>query len=141
MRDEDAVRRANRGFYDAFESLDRERMERVWLPSDRIRCTHPGWPRLAGLRAVLTSWERIFESAVSMRFQIEDEEVSLMGDLAWVLCVERIRSQTIDGPAISRVEATNVFERHGDRWLLVHHHGSPIVAAPEPDDEPGPMLQ
>lgn len=131
MSDVDAVRRANRAFYDAFESLDPAQMERVWLRSARVQCTHPGWRRLSGIEAVLESWRRIFESTLSMRFQLEDEEVSLMGDLAWVVCVEHLRSQTLDGVAISRVEATNLFERHGDRWLLVHHHGSPVFRSDE----------
>jgi ketosteroid isomerase-like protein len=134
MSDADSVRRANRGFYDAFESLDRERMAEVWLRSPRAQCTHPGWKRLSGTDAVVESWARIFENTMSMRFSIEDEEVSVMGDLAWVVCTEVIRSQTLDGPALSRVEATNVFERHGDRWLLVHHHGSPVVTEFEEED-------
>lgn len=134
MGDVDSVRRANRGFYDAFESLDRERMATVWLRSPRVQCTHPGWKRLSGFEAVLESWTRIFENTLSMRFTVEDEEIALMGDLAWVVCTEVIRSQTLDGPAVSRVEATNVFERHGDRWLLVHHHGSPVVAQFDEED-------
>ncbi|MGH7803123.1 MAG: nuclear transport factor 2 family protein [Candidatus Binatia bacterium] len=135
MSDTDAVRRANRGFYDAFESLDRERMAEVWLRSPRVQCTHPGWKRLSGVEAVLESWARIFENTMSMRFAIEDEEIAIMGDLAWIVCTEVIRSQTLDGPSLSRVEATNVFERHGDRWLLVHHNGSPLVARFDEDDD------
>ena len=134
MREEDAVHRANRAFYDAFESLDRDRMAEVWLRSPRVQCTHPGWKRLSGFDTVLESWARIFENTMSMRFTIEDESIELMGDLAWVVCTEVIRSQTLDGPALSRVEATNVFERHGDRWLLVHHHGSPLIQRLEEED-------
>ena len=140
MRESDPVRRANRAFYDAFESLDPERMAEVWLRSPRVHCTHPGWKRLSGHEAVLESWARIFENTMSMRFTIEDEEISLMGDLAWVVCTEVIRSQTLDGPAISRVEATNVFEKHGDRWLLVHHHGSPVVGRFDEDESPDGSL-
>jgi ketosteroid isomerase-like protein len=134
MREADAVRRANRAFYDAFESLDRERMAEVWLRSPRVQCTHPGWQRLSGFDSVLESWARIFENTMSMRFTIEDESIELMGDLAWVVCTEVIRSQTLDGPALSRVEATNVFERHGERWLLVHHHGSPLIQRFDEED-------
>jgi ketosteroid isomerase-like protein len=134
LGDADSVRRANRAFYDAFESLERERMAEVWLRSPRVQCTHPGWKRISGFEGVLESWARIFENTLSMRFTIEDEEIALMGDLAWVVCTEAIRSQTLDGPAVSRVEATNVFERHGDRWLLVHHHGSPLLTRFEEED-------
>jgi len=39
-----------------------------------------------------------------------------------------------EGISRSQVLTTNVFERCGERWLMVVHHGSPIVQ-PE-DDEP-----
>jgi SnoaL-like domain len=32
------------------------------------------------------------------------------------------------------VLATNVFERHGRDWLLIHHHASHIMAADPPRD-------
>ena len=39
-----------------------------------------------------------------------------------------------DGASRSQVLATNVFERTGGEWLMILHHGSPIMAPP--DDEP-----
>jgi len=56
-----------------------------------------------------------------------------------VVTTENITSRTYDGVSRSQVEATNVFERHDDRWRLVHHHGSPVVGAIS--DEPSPRLQ
>jgi ketosteroid isomerase-like protein len=138
--DSEAVRRANLGFYDAFSKLDRARMEEVWLRSARVQCTHPGWRRLVGFSAVMDSWQRIFENTFEMTFEVTGVEISVAGDLAWVVCTENINSRTYDGPARSQVEATNVFERHDGRWLLVHHHGSPVVVGPT-SDEPIPHLQ
>jgi ketosteroid isomerase-like protein len=140
MTDSEAVRAANRDFYAAFEALERGAMERVWLHSVRVQCTHPGWRRLTGYAAVMGSWERIFESTIEMRFDLTGVEVTVNGDLAWVVCTENITAKTLDGPSRARVEATNVFERHGGQWLLVHHHGSPVVLASEPD-EPTSALQ
>jgi ketosteroid isomerase-like protein len=135
----EAVRRANLAFYSAFESLQAAQMEKVWLHSARVQCTHPGWRRLVGYAAVMGSWERIFESAFEMSFDVTGVEVSVLGDLAWVVCTETITSRTYDGVSRSQVEATNVFERHGGEWLLVHHHGSPVVGPVS--DEPSPHLQ
>ena len=44
---------------------------------------------------------------------------------AFVTCVEVVESGEVTG----RVLATNVFERQGGAWKLVHHHASP---APPP---------
>lgn len=138
--DSEAVRRANEAFYRAFESLDAAQMERVWVHSARAQCIHPGWQRLAGFAAVMSSWERIFESTLGMSFELTGVEVSVMGDLAWVVCTENITSRGYDGIMQSQVEATNVFERHENGWRLVHHHGSPVMTA-GPSDEPTPRLQ
>ncbi len=136
----EAVRRANLAFYRAFESLQLPKMEQVWLHSARVQCTHPGWRRLVGYAAVIESWARIFENTFEMSFDLTGVEISVVGDLAWVVCTENITSRTHDGASRSRVEATNVFERHGGQWHIVHHHGSPVVSGP-PSEEPSPRLQ
>lgn len=138
--DSEAVRQANSSFYRAFESLDLAQMEAVWVRSARAQCTHPGWPRLVGFAAVIDGWERIFESTFEISFELSSVEVSVLGNLAWVVCTENITSRTYDGAGRSQVEATNVFERHESRWLLVHHHGSPVISGPT-SDEPTPHLQ
>jgi ketosteroid isomerase-like protein len=134
--DTEAVRRANLAFYRAFESLEPEKMEAVWVRSARAQCTHPGWRRLVGFAAVMRSWEQIFESAFEMKFELTGVEVSVCGDLAWVVCTENITSRTYDGVSRSAVEATNVFERREGRWLLVHHHGSPVIGGAASDEPP-----
>ena len=139
MNDSEALRAANEELYRAFESLDRTRMERVWLRSARTQCTHPGWQRLVGFPAVIASWERIFESTLEVSFDLTGVEISVKGDLAWVVCTENLTTRTTNGPTLARIEATNLFERHQGRWLLVHHHGSPVVSRAEPD-EPAPHL-
>jgi ketosteroid isomerase-like protein len=135
----EGVRRANLAFYRAFESLQISQMEDVWLHSARVQCTHPGWRRLVGYAAVMSSWQRIFENTFEMSFDLTGVEISVMGNLAWVVCTESITSRTYDGVSRSQVEATNVFERHEGRWCIVHHHGSPVVAPTS--DEPSPRLQ
>ena len=125
---------ANRSFYDAFESLDIDRMAEVWLRKGFISCTHPGWARLSGWGPVMESWEEIFGSAFAMKFVIADEVAHVVGDLAWVTCTEHIENRGYDGVSQAAVEATNVFQRDGSKWLMVHHHGSPLVRAPDPSE-------
>jgi ketosteroid isomerase-like protein len=136
----EGVRRANLSFYRAFESLEAAKMQEIWLHSTRVQCTHPGWRRLVGYAAVMDSWERIFENTFEMSFDLTGVEISIAGDLAWVVCTENITSRTYDGVSRSQVEATNLFERHGGQWRMVHHHGSPVVSAPG-SEEPSPHLQ
>jgi len=132
--DVEAVRSANERFYHAFESLTLARMERLWAHGTHVECVHPGWPRLTGWGAIRESWESIFRNTVEMRFTITDVHVEVRGDLAWVSCTENILSETRGNLSVTAILATNVFERHGADWLMVHHHASHILAAPEARD-------
>ena len=88
------------------------------------------------LEADMESWERIFANTLSMRFSLTHVQVEVMGDLAWVVLTENIDSSNPDGRVSAQVQATNIFQRQGDRWLVVHHHGSPVSPAfadAEPD--------
>jgi ketosteroid isomerase-like protein len=130
----EAVREANARFYRAFESLTLDEMDAVWAHGEHVACVHPGWPRLTGWEAVRESWAAIFQNTVEMRFTLTDVQVDVGGDLAWVLCTENILSQAGGGPAVASILATNLFERHGEEWLLVHHHASHVLASPAPSE-------
>lgn len=134
MNDHAAVLEANREFYRAFESLELGRMERVWMRERKIVCVHPGWRRLTGWGPVMTSWQRIFAGAFELTFDIRDPSVTVSGDLAVVMVEENLTQRGYDGVLRSQVLATNVFERGGGQWLMILHHGSPVVAPA--DDEP-----
>ena len=136
----EAVREANDSFYRAFESLSLAAMEGVWLASDSIHCTHPGWPRRSGFAPVMQSWRAIFEGAFEMRFEVSDVDVSVEGDVAWVVCTETLTTHAYDGISRASVEATNVFRRVDGEWRLVHHHGSPRMSETVCDD-PSSLLQ
>jgi ketosteroid isomerase-like protein len=126
------VEEANARFYRAFEALDATQMSRVWAHGDHVRCIHPGWCLLSGWEAVLQSWEAIFRNSGEMRFSIGDVDVHVDGDLAWVTCTENILSHARDQISVATLLATNVFEREGDEWRLIHHHASPMLSGEPP---------
>jgi ketosteroid isomerase-like protein len=142
MSDVDAAREvfaANQRFYEAFESLEIQRMAAVWRQDEAVQCIHPGWPRLIGWRAVCDSWIRIFNNTRSMTFQITDTKIMVQGSVAWVVCAERITMIIDEELQETQVLATNIFQR-GDRarddsWFMVLHHGSPVFQRlAEPDN-------
>jgi ketosteroid isomerase-like protein len=130
-----AVRAANDAFYRAFESLDLAEMEQVWSPGDHVACIHPGWSRLHGWPAVRRSWALIFENASEMRFTITDVDVHVRGDVAWVHCTENILAESQGNLSITSVLATNLFERRGSGWAIVHHHASHVLTPGEGPSE------
>ena len=127
MSDEVEVVEANARFYRAFETLDIAEMDRVWSHGDHVKCVHPGWPLLSGWDAVRESWARIFENTEEMRFTLSNVQAMVGGDLAWVTCTENILSETGGRLSVTAILATNLFERDGADWRLVHHHASHIL--------------
>ncbi len=121
------VTRANQDFYAAFESLDIARMDRIWAHQEYVTCIHPGWSLRVGWPSVRDSWVLIFNNTFSMKFDLTEIQIQVAGDLAWVICTENITSQQGEAAVESRVLATNLYEKSGERWLIIHHHGSPVM--------------
>lgn len=118
---------ANEAFYAAFRGEDLEAMDRLWAQRAPVACVHPGWPALIGRDQVMASWRAILSSGAPA-IRCGAARVLMLGDVASVLCEEQVGSD--------RVVATNVFAREDGRWVMVHHHGSQLVArsVPIPDD-------
>ncbi|MFM8552868.1 MAG: nuclear transport factor 2 family protein [Nitrospiraceae bacterium] len=121
------VTRANQEFYEAFESLDVSKMDRIWAQQDYVTCVHPGWTLRSGWPAVRDSWVLIFNNTFSMTFELTDMQIQVAEDVAWVICTEQITSRQGEQVQGSKVLATNLFEKTGGRWQLIHHHGSPVM--------------
>lgn len=121
------VTQVNRAFYEAFESLDIGRMDTVWAHQDYVTCIHPGWALREGWPDVRDSWVLIFNHTFTMKFQLSEVLVQVAGDIGWVVCTENLTTEQDGATVESRVLATNLFERVGEGWKLIHHHGSPIM--------------
>lgn len=133
--DQQAVVAANEAFYQAMSQRDSGEMARLWFPAEWVECVHPGGSAVRGWDAVRESFERLFASRGAMLIAATETRVRLIGDVAWVSCVERITLTVDDQMASSAAQATNVFVRHDAEWRLVLHHASPVplVAPPLPE--------
>ena len=116
---------ANRRFYDAFNRLSIEAMDAVWENSERALCVHPGWTPLVGWPGIRQSWQRIFDNANLMQFNIRELNVVVQGEVGFVTCVEGVTSVVQGRAANFSAYATNIFARHPDGWRLIVHHASP----------------
>jgi len=128
--DEDlkTLQEANTTFYAAFESLDMQKMDAVWLQEDQVKCVHPGWDIRIGWPDVRDSWVLIFNHTIKIKFSICLLDLSVRGNLGWTICNESIATQDDDKWVDGRIISTNLFERHDGAWRLIHHHGSPLLS-------------
>ena len=119
----EALLAANQAFYTAHEQRDLEAMRAVWEHSDRVVCVHPGWPIIRTWPLVGESWQRILTGPGHNQFILTNEAVAIDGDFAWVTLDENL----VDTGGTGTVAATNLFAHTGRGWLLVAHHGSPVL--------------
>ena len=118
---------ANARFYRALETLDIAEMDNVWAHAPHVACVHPGWPLLVGWDAVRASWETIFNNTAEMSFTLSAVRAIHAGECGWVTCTENILAEVHGRVSVTSVLATNIYERDGDHWLLVHHHASHVL--------------
>jgi ketosteroid isomerase-like protein len=119
MPETDAVLRANETFYAAFAEADIEAMGAVWAGEEPVSVIHPGMLPITGREGVLQSWRQILEPANTFDIVCVDPHVQLHGDVAIVLCQERI-----DGHLLA---ASNTYRRTTDGWALVLHQAGPVA--------------
>ena len=124
MTSEEQILHANAAYYRAFRTGDDALMGRVWNDSDVV-CLHPGWPPIMGRAEVLASYRRIMSNPDQPPVTSHEEAVVITGDVARVVCVERV--------AGAQLIATNMFLRVGEErreeWRMIHHHAS-LLSAP-----------
>ena len=111
---------ANDAFYRAFNAKDMDAMDALWARSVEVGCIHPGWNLLRGREPVMNSWQGILSNPAQPRIVSGGAEVSLLGDVAIVLCRELV--------AGTPLAATNVFVREEGKWKIAHHHSGPVSA-------------
>lgn len=124
------VNRANEEFYQAIRDGDLERMKSIWVNGEEAKCVHPGWPMLYGWESVSESWKNIFENGGPIEIKLSDMSAQVSGDVAWVICIERISHRLGDEVQTGFAQSTNIFVRQGASWLLSVHHASPMPTPP-----------
>ncbi|MFJ9415398.1 MULTISPECIES: nuclear transport factor 2 family protein [unclassified Streptomyces] len=139
--DIELVEQANTTLYETIERGDHEALSELWLDG-QVSVVHPGWPVLRGRGEVLRSYALIMANTEYIQFFLTDVEIDVIGDTALVTCTENILSggpaedDGTVGPLIGQlVVATNVFKRTEDGWRVWSHHGSPVLADREDDED------
>jgi len=125
--DETAVEQANQAFYRAFEKKDLTALTDICSQSIDSLCIHPGRNVIKGWRAIQTSWQKIFQATQYLEIDTDIQSIQVVGDLAYIVQIETVRQVSGRRQTQARSIATNIFERMGGRWYLVHHHGSPLI--------------
>jgi ketosteroid isomerase-like protein len=127
MDDKAAVQEVNAKFYEALSAQDLGAMEALWLHEPWVRCVHPGWEMLTGWQSIRKSWSNIFKNTTYLKIYASKVTIHTNEAVAWVVCTENIASAQDANYQTATALATNIYQRIGTRWLMVHHHASPVT--------------
>lgn len=118
----DAVLGANQAFYEAFNARDAAAMERLWSADSPVVCVHPGWNPLTTRGEILASFAAILANPEAPQLECEDPEPLLHGDVAFVVCHERV-----EGALLACV---NGFRLEEGVWRMILHQAGPVGEEP-----------
>ena len=114
-----AVLAANDRFYRAFAGKDFDAMDALWARQVPVACIHPLGELLTDRAGIMDTWRAILDNAEQPRVVGVSEQVTLIGDLAFVVGREFV--------AGSAIVVTNIYAREAGEWRMTHHHSSPMV--------------
>lgn len=91
-----------------------------------------GWP------AYLAAYQRQRSRLGSLRLDRRNTFIFVRGNIAWASYQWEFDAVVDNRPTSARGQTTLVFERRGNRWLIVHNHTSEICEAPLATPPPSP---
>jgi ketosteroid isomerase-like protein len=129
--DLDAVKASNQAFYAALSSRDLKAMEAVWANKPYVVNVGPRSKTIAVgyADAVTKYWTNSFD--VFSQISVASSSIAQIhsdGTMAFVIGTESASLQPKSGgdPLKFDAFATNIFEKDGDRWLMISHQGQMI---------------
>jgi ketosteroid isomerase-like protein len=130
--DVESIKAANQAFYVALSGRDLKAMQSVWANKPYVINIGPRSKTAAvGYEEAVTKyWDNAFNNVFS-KIDAQLTSVTQMqsdGKMAWVSGLEKASLQLKAGGEPINIEnfVTNIFEKDGDRWLMVVHHAQVI---------------
>lgn len=126
-----AVTAANNAYYIALSALDLPSIEKAWAHEDYDALAGPRHPApLIGWVAIQAFYAKNVDNLAEISVKPVDVRMRINGNSAWTISREEVgsTSKLKNGTLISSrpTIATNMFEKFGDKWLMVAHHAQEI---------------
>ncbi len=131
MTTEDEVRKASKQFYAALCRMaqgDSGAMADCWSHSAAVTAMHPIGGREVGWEAVKASFDGVAQLASGGEVALKDPLIRVVGDMAYEAGIEQGRITLAGQPVTIEHRVTNIYQREGGAWKLVHHHTDTAAA-------------
>ncbi|GAA3544834.1 YybH family protein [Zobellella aerophila] len=125
MSPEDEVRTISLRFYAALTRMangDAKPMAAVWSQGAMVTALHPIGGRQVGWDAVRASFEQVARLASGGKVELHQQRIHIAGELACETGVEQGQITLADQRVAIEHRVTNLYQREGDGWKMIHHH-------------------
>ena len=111
-------------FYCAFNSGDMDMMSQNWAQSDAIAMDNPLGGIKRGWSEIRSVYERIFSGAARVYVEFHDYTILETAEMFCAVGRERGYFRVGSDDLALAIRTSRIFQKMGDRWRQVHHHGS-----------------
>ena len=118
------IKAAVNAYHAAIGTLDISKMDSLCAHDANVMLINPRDKSIAiGWDAVKKDWEANWSNYSALKVtQVDGPHIAVKGDVAWSTGIARAEVKMKDGNTVNAPTfETDVFEKHGNQWLLVLH--------------------
>lgn len=126
MNAEDEVRAASNEFYAALNRMlagDSNSLADIWSHSSTVTALHPIGDWHVGWKEVKGSFDQVAKASTGGHVEMTKRLVRVAGDSAYEVGIEVAKFAIAGQPLTVNSRVTNIYQREGGAWKVVHHHG------------------
>jgi ketosteroid isomerase-like protein len=125
MSREDEVRNASNQFYAALNKMvngNSQSLSDIWSHDSAVTTMHPIGGRQVGWKEVWATWDQTAQVATEGQVKIQDQFIRVARDVAYEVGVESAGFKVAGQKFTDQVRVTNIYQKEGGTWKIVHHH-------------------
>lgn len=111
-------------FYHAFNNTDLELMAKNWYQGEEISMSNPLGGLKRGWQSIKPVYVGIFQGKAKVYVEFHDYSIVSTEDMFCAIGRERGYFKLADKKIALAIRTSRTFQRFGDTWQQVHHHGS-----------------
>ena len=121
----DEVRKASNQFYAALNKMtngNAQSLSDIWSHNSEVTTMHPIGGRQVGWNDVWATWDQTAQVASEGQVRLQDQIIRVVGDMAYEVGVENAAFSIAGQKVTDQVRVTNIYQKEGGTWKIVHHH-------------------
>jgi ketosteroid isomerase-like protein len=130
----DEVRNASKQFYAALNKMvngNSQSLSDIWSHNSEVSTMHPIGGRQVGWKDVGATWDQTAQMVSEGQVKLQDQFIRVVGDMAYEIGVENAGFKVAGQSITDQVRVTNIYQKEGGRWKIVHHHSDLSTAMVE----------